>query len=134
MCETEEVNKRTNATKRSALDDADAVQKMMRVATKTTPIAAFPRVASSTKTRRSAAHRYVAKRATLSVRAVNGDDDTQYVKPVQEENALLESEEFSVALQAGFGVFVVVCIGFVLNLASPVVKEMIDTFPTSGGR
>jgi len=75
------------------------------------------------------------------VRAVNGDDDTQdgsedasrsYVKPVQEENALLESEEFSVALQAGFGVFVVVCIGFVLNLASPVVKEMIDTFP--GGR
>lgn len=110
---------------------------MMRVATKTTPIAAFPRVASSTKTRRSAAHRSAAKRATLSVRAVNGDDDTQdesYVKPVQEENALLESEEFSVALQAGFGVFVVVCIGFVLNLASPVVKEMIDTFPTSGGR
>lgn len=116
---------------------------MMRVATKTTPIAAFPRVASSTKTRRSAAHRYAAQRATLSVRAVNGDDDTQdggddasrsYVKPVQEENALLESEEFSVALQAGFGVFVVVCIGFVLNLASPVVKEMIDTFPTSGGR
>lgn len=117
--------------------------KMMRVATKTTPIAVFPRVASSTKTRRSVAHRYAAKRATLSVRAVNGDDDTQdgsdeasrsYVKPVQEENALLESEEFSVALQAGFGVFVVVCIGFVLNLASPVVKEMIDTFPTSGGR
>jgi len=117
----------------------------MRVATNTMPIAVSPRVISSTKThrnaaRRNAAHRNTAKRASLSVRrAVNGDEDNQneasrsYVKPVQEENALLESEEFSVALQAGFGVFVVACVGFVLNLASPVVKEMIDTFPTSGG-
>ena len=45
---------------------------------------------------------------------------------------MLESEAFSTALKTGFAIFCVVCVGVVLNLASPVVKEMIDTFPTNG--
>ena len=64
------------------------------------------------------------------------DDDSvdegasrDYVKPVQEENALLESETFSTVLKAGFAAFCLVCVLLVFKLAGPVVNEMVSTFP-----
>ena len=57
-----------------------------------------------------------------------------YVKPVQEENALLESETFSTVLKAGFAAFCLVCVLLVFKLAGPVVNEMVSTFPGASSR
>ena len=57
----------------------------------------------------------------------NGTED--YARPVQKRDELLESEAFETALKAGFAAFCVVCVGAVLNLAGPVIGEMVHTFP-----
>ena len=53
----------------------------------------------------------------------------EYARPVQKRDELLESEAFETALKAGFAVFCVACVGAVLNLAGPVIGEMVHTFP-----
>lgn len=68
-------------------------------------------------------------------RAVEGEGEREketYARPVQEENALMESEAFSNALKGGFLAFALVCIAFLLKLSQPVIGEMIDAFPKVG--
>jgi len=68
-------------------------------------------------------------------RAVEGEGEREketYARPVQEENALMESEAFSNALKGGFLAFALVCIAFLLKLSQPVIGEMIDAFPKGG--
>ena len=72
----------------------------------------------------------------VATRAVEDDEGASrdYVKPVQEENALLESETFSTVLKAGFAAFCLVCVLLVFKLAGPVVNEMVSTFPGASSR
>lgn len=68
-------------------------------------------------------------------RAVEGEGEREketYARPVQEENALMESEAFSNALKGGFLAFALVCVAFLLKLSQPVIGEMIDAFPKGG--
>jgi len=68
-------------------------------------------------------------------RAVEGEGEREketYARPVQEENALMESEAFSNALKGGFSAFALVCVAFLLKLSQPVIGEMIDAFPKGG--
>lgn len=76
------------------------------------------------------------RRRDVATRAVEDDEGASrdYVKPVQEENALLESETFSTVLKAGFAAFCVVCVLLVFKLAGPVVNEMVSTFPGASPR
>lgn len=76
-----------------------------------------------TRARRARAMRAAAAREEET----SGRED--YARPVQKRDELLESEAFETALKAGFAVFCVVCVGAVLNLAGPVVGEMVHTFP-----
>ena len=74
---------------------------------------------------------------TTTTRAVDDDDDDDdgrsrqdYVKPVQQESALLESETFSAALTAAFVVFLLAGAFFVFGqLAKPVLDVMVQSFP-----
>ena len=71
---------------------------------------------------------------TTTTRAVDDDDDGRsrqdYVKPVQQESALLESETFSAALTAAFVVFLLAGAFFVFGqLAKPVLDVMVQSFP-----
>ena len=76
------------------------------------------------------------RRRRVATRAVEDDEGASrdYVKPVQEENALLESETFSTVLKAGFAAFCLVCVLLVFKLAGPVVNEMVSTFPGASSR
>lgn len=68
-------------------------------------------------------------------RAVEGEGEREketYARPMQEENALMESEAFSNALKGGFLAFALVCVAFLLKLSQPVIGEMIDAFPKGG--
>ncbi len=68
-------------------------------------------------------------------RAVEGEGEREketYARPVQEENALMESEAFSNALKGGFLAFALLCVAFLLKLSQPVIGEMIDAFPKGG--
>jgi len=68
-------------------------------------------------------------------RAVEGEGEREketYARPVQEDNALMESEAFSNALKGGFLAFALVCVAFLLKLSQPVIGEMIDAFPKGG--
>ena len=71
---------------------------------------------------------------TTTMRAVGDDDEGRprqdYVKPVQQESALLESETFSAALTAAFVVFLLAGAFFVFGqLAKPVLDVMVQSFP-----
>ena len=73
---------------------------------------------------------------TTTTRAVDDDDHDDgrtrqdYVKPVQQESALLESETFSAALTAAFVVFLLAGAFFVFGqLAKPVLDVMVQSFP-----
>lgn len=92
------------------------------------PIRVLARAAPARKTRTTMKMGVVA-------RAVEGEGEREketYARPVQEENALMESEAFSNALKGGFLAFALVCVAFLLKLSQPVIGEMIDAFPKGG--
>ena len=106
-----------------------------RAAAKTTHFGRRARVARATATMATATVT-LERRRRVATRAVEDDEGASrdYVKPVQEENALLESETFSTVLKAGFAAFCLVCVLLVFKLAGPVVNEMVSTFPGASSR
>ena len=84
-----------------------------------------PRVGQSTRPR-------IRPRGQSAVEGEGEREKVTYARPVQEENALMESEAFSNALKGGFSAFALVCVAFLLKLSQPVIGEMIDAFPKGG--
>jgi len=93
-----------------------------------------PRARASFASFASVSAKVRASTTTTTTRAVDDDDDGRsrqdYVKPVQQESALLESETFSAALTAAFVVFLLAGAFFVFGqLAKPVLDVMVQSFP-----
>ena len=96
--------------------------------------ASFASFASVSAKVRARASTTTTTTTTTTTRAVDDDDDGRsrqdYVKPVQQESALLESETFSAALTAAFVVFLLAGAFFVFGqLAKPVLDVMVQSFP-----
>ena len=64
--------------------------------------------------------------------ATTEDDEattTDFRRPVETRDDLLESEAFETALKAGFAALALTCVGIVVKLSGPVIGEMVDKFP-----
>jgi len=74
------------------------------------------------------------KMSVIMTKAVSSNEDERPKPPPGPENDAMESETFSTVLKIGFALLSVACVVTVFEIAGPVLRIMMETFPSNNGK